>query len=66
MSEFGSRKLKALTKGSTNVVLFAPESGKIYDVFRINVGESETLLDMIYLNVGGSVELFRKNIEKNI
>ena len=65
LSEFGSRiKIKALTKGSTNVILFAPESRKIYDVFRINVGESETLLDKIYLNVGGSVELFGKNIEK--
>ena len=56
-------KLKTQNIGSTNIILFHPESRKIYDVFKLNVVQQTTLLNKIVVSIVGTIT-FRKRFNK--
>ena len=63
--EFNSKlRLRAQNIGYTNIILFHPESRKIYDVFRLNVVQQTTLLNKILISIGGTIDFFGKDINK--
>ena len=63
--EFNSKlRLRAQNVGETNIILFHPESRKIYDVFKLNVVKQTTLLNKIIISVGGTIDFFGKDINK--
>ncbi len=57
-------KLKTQNIGSTNIILFHPESRKIYDVFKLNVVQQTTLLIKIVVSIWGTNNFFRKDLIK--
>ena len=60
--EFNSKlRLRAQNIGYTNIILFHPETRKIYDVFRLNVVQQTTLLNKILISVGGTIDFFGKD-----
>ena len=63
--DFNSKlRLKAQNIGDTNIVLFHPETRKIYDVFKLNVVQQTTLLNKIVIPIGGTINFFGKDINK--
>ena len=63
--DFNSKlKLKAQNIGDTNIILFHPESRKIYDVFKLNVVQQTTLLNKIVISIGGNINFFGKDLTK--
>ena len=63
--EYNSKlKIKALNTGYTNIILFHPESRKIYDVFRLSVVQQTTLLNQIVIPIGGSINFYGKDMER--
>ena len=63
--DFNSKlKLKAQNIGYSNIILFHPDSRKIYDVFKLNVVQQTTLLNKIVISVGGSINFFGKDLSK--
>ena len=63
--EFNSKlRLKAQNVGETNIILFHPETRKIYDVFKLNVVKQTTLLNKIIIPIGGTINFFGKDINK--
>ena len=63
--EFNSKlRIKAQNIGDTNIILFHPESRKIYDVFKLNVVQQTTLLNKIIISVGGTINFLGKDLNK--
>lgn len=63
--DFNSRlRIKAQNMGDTNVIIFHPESRKIYDVFKLNVVQQTSLLNKIVISVGGTINFFGKDLNK--
>ena len=63
--EFNSKlRLKAQNIGNTNIILFHPETRKIYDVFKLNVVKQTALLNKIVISVGGTINFLGKDIIK--
>ena len=63
--DFNSKlKLKAQNIGYSNIILFHPDTRKIYDVFKLNVVQQTTLLNKIVISVGGSINFFGKDLSK--
>ena len=63
--EFNSKiRIKAQNIGDTNIILFHPDSRKIYDVFKLNVVQQTTLLNKIIISIGGTINFFGKDINK--
>ena len=65
LTEFNSQiKIRAYIKGDTNIILFHPETKKIYDVFKISVFNTVLLPERIVLNIGGQVDFLGKDIAR--
>ena len=63
--DFNSKmRLKAQNIGDTNIILFHPETRKIYDVFKLNVVQQTTLLNKIVISLGGTINFFGKDLNK--
>ena len=63
--DFNSKlKLKAQNIGDSNIILFHPDSRKIYDVFKLNVVQQTTLLNKIVISLGGNINFFGKDLSK--
>ena len=63
--EFNSKlRLKAQNIGETNIILFHPETRKIYDVFKLNVVQQTALLNKIIVSIGGTINFLGKDINK--
>jgi hypothetical protein len=63
--DFNSKlRLKAQNMGDTNIILFHPETRKIYDVFKLNVVQQTTLLNKIVISLGGTINFFGKDPNK--
>ena len=63
--EFNSKlRLKAQNIGDTNIILFHPETRKIYDVFKLNVVQQTALLNKIIISIGGTINFLGKDVNK--
>ena len=63
--EFNSKlRIKAQNIGDTNIILFHPDSRKIYDVFKLNVVKQTALLNKIIISVGGTINFLGKDLNK--
>jgi hypothetical protein len=54
-------KIIASSRGETNIILFNPESRKIYDVVKITVYSTLAMPETVRLNIGATVELLAKD-----
>ena len=63
--EFNSKlRIRAQNVGDTNIILFHPETRKIYDVFKLNVVQQTTLLNKIVISLGGNINFYGKDLER--
>ena len=58
--------IRGLSKGETNIILFHPDTLKIYDVFQITVYSSLILPEKINLNIGGTINFLKKDENRKL
>ncbi|MCQ2816687.1 MAG: hypothetical protein MJ252_05400 [archaeon] len=56
-------RIRTYALGSTNIILFHPQTLVIYDVFRITVNKNANAIQKIILNLGGTVNFLEKDLE---
>lgn len=59
-------RIRANSKGETNVILFHPKTMQILDVFQISVYSSLLLPERINLNIGGKINFLKKDENRKL
>jgi hypothetical protein len=59
-------RIRANSKGETNVILFHPRTMQILDVFQISVYSSLLLPERINLNIGGKINFLKKDESRKL